>query len=279
MPNWTKRASASPSSINRLLAPTDYQAVTETPDVGVTREALAMALTRYQFAAGWCDGKRVLEAAGGVGQGLGLLKRRAARVIGGDYSTSLITTARRHYGARIDLVRFDAQALPFGARTFDVVILYEAIYYLARPELFVAEARRILDRGGIVLVCSANPERPDFNPSPLSTRYLTARELARLLSDGGFSVELAGGFPVDQASLRGKLIAGIRRWAVAYGLMPKTMKGKQLLKRLFLGRLVPAPAELAEDAAEGEKLIPLANDQPAANFKVIFAVGKLLAND
>lgn len=258
---------------------TDYQAVTETPDIGVTREALAMALTRYQYAAGLSEGKRVLEAACGVGQGLGLLQHSAMRVVGGDYSASLIATARRHYGERIDLVRFDAQAIPFAAHTFDVVILYEAIYYLARPELFVAEARRVLNPGGTILICSANPERPDFNPSPLSTHYPSSRELAKLLSGGGFSAELAGGFPVDQASTRGRLIAGLRRFAVANGLMPKTMRGKQLLKRLFLGRLVPLPAELQEGAAEGERLVPIPSDQPAPNYKVIFAMGRLIAED
>src|SRR5271155_3905626 len=112
----------------------DYQAVTETAGVGITREALTMALTRYTFAAGFCDGERVLEVACGIGQGLGLLVQRAKCVLGGDYDPGLLVAARRHYDARVGLVRLDAEALPFIDHSFDVVILFEAIYYIARPE-------------------------------------------------------------------------------------------------------------------------------------------------
>ncbi|MGH7836792.1 MAG: class I SAM-dependent methyltransferase [Candidatus Binataceae bacterium] len=261
------------------MAATDYRAVTETAGVGITREALAMAATRYAFAAGYCDGKRVLEVACGVGQGLGLLAQRAARVVGCDYDAALITAAHRHYRDRISLVRLDAHALPFSDRSFDVVILFEAIYYLARPDRFVSEARRVLDRAGTLIVCSANPERADFNPSPFSTHYLTARELAELMRAQGFRAELAGGFPVDHASLRGRVIAGLRRGAVALGLMPRTMKGKQLLKRIFFGRLAQAPAELDGRTTGAEPLIPIAINQPAADYEVIFAVGHLNASD
>jgi SAM-dependent methyltransferase len=257
------------------MAEADYRAVTETAGVGITREALAMALTRYAFAAGFCDGKRVLEVACGIGQGLGLLGRRAARVFGGDYDARLLAGARRHYRERVGLVRLDAQALPFADRSFDVVILFEAIYYIVRPERFVGEARRILDRAGTLIVCSANPERADFNPSPFSTRYLSARELAELMRAEGFATQLAGAFPIDHSSVRGRAIATLRKAAIAMGLLPKTMKGKQLLKRLFMGRLVEAPAELDADSGRVGDLIPLAPDQPATAFKVVFAVGCL----
>ncbi|HLW71930.1 MAG TPA: class I SAM-dependent methyltransferase [Candidatus Binataceae bacterium] len=253
----------------------DYQAVTETAGVRITREALAMALTRYVLAAGFCDGKRVLEAGCGAGQGLGILARRAACVVGGDYDPRLIAAAGRHYRERAGLVRLDAQALPFADHSFDVVILFEAIYYIARPDRFVSEARRVLDRAGTLIVCSANPERADFNPSPFSTRYLSARELAGLMRAEGFEPQLAGAFPIDHVSMRGRTIATLRKGAIAMGLMPKTMKGKQLLKRLFMGRLVEAPTELEGDTGTVEELSPLALDQPAKAYKVIFAVGRL----
>jgi hypothetical protein len=68
------------------------------------------------------------------------------------------------------MIRLDAQAFPFAAHSFDVVILFEAIYYIARPERFVSEARPILDRAASLIV---NPERADFN-KPFSTRDLSA---------------------------------------------------------------------------------------------------------
>jgi hypothetical protein len=48
-----------------------------------------------------------------------------------------------------------------------------------------------------------------------------------------------------------------------------------LLKRLFLGRLVDGPAELDGDNGNEEKLTPIAIDQPAPDYQVIFAVGRL----
>ena len=110
----------------------DYTGVTEVPGSRVTREQLARMYNRYFFAFQFCEGKDVLEVACGAGQGLGLLARRARKLVGGDYTENLIDVAWKHYGGRIPLVRFDAHTLPFREESFDVVIFYEAIYYFHR---------------------------------------------------------------------------------------------------------------------------------------------------
>jgi ubiquinone/menaquinone biosynthesis C-methylase UbiE len=117
----------------------DYEQVTEIPGLGATREQMSMLYTRYRTAAAFCEGKDVLQVACGAGQGLGYLAAKACRVVGGDYTARLLNLARSHYRDRIPLVRLDAHKLPFRDQTFEVVILYEAIYYTGR-------ARSVRDR-------------------------------------------------------------------------------------------------------------------------------------
>ncbi len=251
----------------------DFTTVTETPNIRVTREALAMAYTRYAFAAQFSKGKRVLEVACGVGQGLGYIARVARSVVGGDVSPGLLRAASRHYQGRVPLALFDAQSLPFRAGAFDVVILYEAIYYLPAPRSFVAEACRVLSAGGVLLICTVNPQWRDFNPSPMSTRYFGAPELRRLLEEHGLRASLYAAFPATENSPRRRIVSGLKRAAVALDLVPRTMKGKQLLKRLFFGPLVAAPAEISEGMAPHLEPVPISDETAAGRSKVLFARG------
>ncbi len=233
-----------------------------------------MLCTRYAFAARYCAGKEVLEVACGAGQGLGYLAGKSRRVVGGDYTDDLLADARRHYGGRVPLLRLDAHALPFRGASFDVVLLYEALYYLTRPERFLDECRRILRRNGRVLICTVNREWCDFNPSPLSTRYFSASELLELAKERRFEGELYGAFPDEKGSARDTLVSLVRRVAVALKLIPKTMKGKELLKRMFLGPITPLPSEIGEATAPYHAPVPLAPGGVTSSFKVLFLVAR-----
>jgi ubiquinone/menaquinone biosynthesis C-methylase UbiE len=257
------------------MSAANFTTVTETPGVGATAEQLAMLYARYKHAAMFCEGKAVLEVACGAGQGLGYLAKNATVVVGGDFEERLVRVAQHHYRDRVPLLQFDAHALPFRSRSFDTILLFEAIYYLAHPEQFLAECTRVLRADGTLLICTVNREWEDFNPSPFSTRYFSARELAALLSAHGFHVELFGGFPVKQESARDVVVSVIKRAAVALHLVPKTMKGKQLLKRIFLGKLAPLPAEVTEDMAVDRPPELLAQDTLVSGYKVLYAVARL----
>jgi SAM-dependent methyltransferase len=253
---------------------TDYTTVTEVPGVGASGEQLARLYTRYAAAAPHCEGKDVLEVACGAGVGLGYLACRAARVVGGDYTDNLLRIARRHYGVRIPLVRLDAQVLPFRSEVFDTVVFYEALYYLADADRFVAEARRILRPSGVLLVCTVNPEWPDFNPSPFSRRYFSACDLRRLLIHHGFAVELHAAFSTWRGSARDRVVSLIKRTAVATRAIPRTMKGKQFLKRIFFGSLAPIPAEIRDGMSTAWPLVSIPTDGPIGGHKIIFATGR-----
>jgi len=197
--------------------------------------------------------------------------------VGADYTEALLRTARRHYGGRVPLVRLDAQTLPFKPRSFDLVLLYEAIYYLASPDGFVDEAARVLRKNGQLLICSVNCEWREFNPSPFSTSYLSAGELSTLLGRHGFSVEVYGAAPVAARSVWENAVNVMKRIAVGLGLIPKTMRGKARLKRLVYGRLSSLPAEIdiGETCEENAGIVPLRAAGPVRGYKILYAIGTL----
>ena len=253
----------------------DYSTVTEVPGTMVSREAIDMVLTRYTFAAEFCRGKHVLEVACGPGPGLGFLAGHAARVVAGDYTESLLGRAQSHYGGRVPLVRLDAGALPFADGTFDVVVLFEAIYFLPDVPSFLASCRRVLRSGGTVIIATVNPELDAFNPSPNATRYWSADGLAALCAAHGFQADLFAAFEAFDPSMRGRAMAMLKRVAVKFHLIPQTMKGKELLKRLAFGTLEPFPAEVTSASGAYHPPVAMPDRGRAGGFKVIYAVARM----
>ena len=250
----------------------DFSQVTEVAGEKVTREQIQRMLTRYLFAAQYCQNKDVLEVACGSGQGLGLLSHQARTLVGADYSDHLIQKVAQHYHQRIPLARLDAHALCFKNLTFDTIILYEAIYYLRQPEKFVQECHRVLRPGGTLLICTANKDLPDFNPSPHSYQYFSPPEFGFLLESFDFSLECYGDCLVDNDPLH-TFMSFVKKTMVRLDLMPKTMRGKQLFKRIVFGKLVDMPAELTAEDWSGNLPQPIDPQIPDTQHKVIFAVG------
>ncbi len=252
-----------------------YSSVTETPDSKVTAEQLERMCSRYRFALDFCEDKDVLEVGCGAGQGLGYISRIAKTVVGGDVDEKILNFARKTYSGneKIAIRIIDAQDLPFERESFDVVILYEAIYYLLSPDRFINEALRVLRKQGVLIICSVNREWPDFNPSPYSYKYFSALELSSILKDNGFAeVDLYLGCRICAKGPRSKITSLLKRTAVFLNLMPKTMKGKQFLKRIFFGKLYCMPSEIQEGMARYEKPVHLPLDAQRSDYKVIYAV-------
>jgi SAM-dependent methyltransferase len=255
--------------------PVTYAAVTEVSGEEVSQEQVDRMIRRYAWASGHCRGKDVIEVACGSGQGLGFLASVAGSVVGGDVSPDLVASARATYDQTIDIRVFDAHQLPFPDRMADVVLLFEAIYYLHAPEVFARECARILRPGGKLLVATANKDLYDFNPSPHSHRYFGAAELPALLEPFGFRCQLFGDTPLESVGLRQRFLRPVKRLAIGLGLMPKTMAGKRLLKRLVFGSMVEMPARL--DIPASFQYLPLAIPvgQPDRRHKVIFCEATL----
>jgi SAM-dependent methyltransferase len=257
----------------------DYSQVTELGGAPASAAQLLRTCSRYYFAGQRCEGKRdVLEVACGAGLGLGYLSRRAERVVGLDIDPTNLERARATYKGRprVEIVEGDAERLPFPDASFDAVILFEAIYYLPSPERFVAEARRVLRPGGELMICTANRDLPDFNPSPFSHRYLNPPELAAMLRPLGFEVRMFGDSPVGPRTLTSRVVRGVKAFAVKLKLIPGSMRGKVLLKRLVFGKLRPLPAEIQDGLVATPPLAPIAVDQPNVDFYVLHCVAKAI---
>lgn len=248
----------------------EFFEVTELAGTGISVEQLQRMSHRYHWAAQYCRNKDVVEAGCGCGQGLGIIGSVAQTLEGGDFSGRILDIARRHYGDRARLAEFDAQSLPFADASKDVIILFEAIYYVPEATRFVQECHRVLRPGGHVLIATANKDLDDFNPSPLSHRYYGAVELHELFRRVGFDVNLFGYLPADEVSWRQRVLRPLRKAAVALGFMPKTMTGKRLLKRLVFGALVPMPTELPLRMEEYAPPVPLPADKPDRTHKVVY---------
>lgn len=110
---------------------------------------------RYLVAAGLCAGKRVLDVASGEGYGSGLLATVAADVVGVDVDPATIAHARQTY--QRDNLRFvasSATSLPLGDGTIDVVVSFETVEHFTEHDAFMAEIRRVLVPGGLLVMSS-----------------------------------------------------------------------------------------------------------------------------
>lgn len=255
---------------------TNYVEVTELADDEVAAEQIERVQTRYAWSLPYCYGRDVLEVACGTGPGLGLIGAHARSLVAGDISDEILTRARMHYGNRIDIRRMDAMSLPFAARSLDVVIIFEALYYIPDPARFVAECARVLRPGGKVLISNANKDLYDFNPSPHSHVYHGVVELGKLFATAKFSTEYWGDVAVSSISWRQKILRPVKRLVVSLGLMPKSMAGKRLLKRLFFGQMLKFPREIhAFPPPTAKHLTPLQTGAPDRRYKVILCAATL----
>jgi len=248
-----------------------FNQIAESPLDRATRDQLRAVRLRYGWAAAHAAGKQVLEVACGAGVGLGGLARVADRVVGGDIDPSNCATARATYWnrPRIEVLQFAAEQMPFPEGSFDVILLFEALYYLRSPELFFEEVHRLLRPSGVLLLSSVNRRWKGFNRSPFSTRYFDCAELSSALAQAGFTVTVFGAFP-ETAGWSNRVTGLVRSTAVRLRLIPSTQKSKEWLKRIFYGGLQPIPADLDLDPTALRALQPLAPAAPADHFRYLY---------
>jgi SAM-dependent methyltransferase len=261
-------------SVN-VIALDRFSTVTEQPGQRATHLQLTMIATRYAWARRFCVNRNVLEVACGSGIGLGVLSEVARTVQAGDIDPGNLDAARHTYAGdpKVRLQRLDAMELPYRSQSLDVVLLFEAVYYLPGAPRFFEEAHRVLRAGGRLLVVTVNPDWHGFNPSPLHTRYLPARDLQSELRAAGFEVELSIGFP-EHGTRASRAIAAIRRAAIALHLVPGAMSAKTPLKRLFYGRLKPIPPRLDLRQTSAELPQPWRPHADLTKYRVLYAAAR-----
>jgi ubiquinone/menaquinone biosynthesis C-methylase UbiE len=164
---------------------TDFLDVSVLPQAPVSADQLALARQRYAWARGFCNQADVLELACGPGFGWTTLRPVAKSLLLADVSQPMVDLARQVAPADC-VMQIDAHQLPLADASRDVVLIFEAIYYLADIAKFLAEAARVLRPGGHLLIATTNPDLFDFHPSPHSQRYLGLQALQQALQTAGF---------------------------------------------------------------------------------------------
>lgn len=155
---------------------------------GRTWEALARS-TLPLLAPG-----EVLDVASGDGVLAELLAPHARRYVCIDSSAKVVAAAgerlRRH--AHVEVREGDMQALPFPGPSFDLVLLMHALTYSDKPAQAIAEAARVLRRGGqLVAACLARHEhRATVTPYGHVNLGFTGKELRRFAEKAGLVVQV-----------------------------------------------------------------------------------------
>jgi SAM-dependent methyltransferase len=106
-------------------------------------------------------GEDVLDVACGTGNATIPAARAGAHVVGADLTPELFDAARRHAsdaGVEVTWIEGDAEALPFGDESFDVVVSTFGCMFAPRHELAAREIARVLRPGGRIGVASWTPE-------------------------------------------------------------------------------------------------------------------------
>lgn len=254
---------------------TTYLEVTELAGESITVEQLRRLCNRYYWAADYCKGKDVLEVACGTGPGLGYLSSIAESLVAGDVSPEILKIASHHYGNSIDIRQFNACSMPFPDASFDVIIIFEAIYYLPEIEKFMHECKRVLRDGGTFLIATANKDLYDFTPSPYSHTYYGVIELSNLLECYDFETAFYGGTSTKNISYKERIIRPLKTIASKLGVIPKTMDGKKWLKKIIFGDLIPMPTEINASTVPYEPPISIKPGKSDKTHKVIFCAARL----
>ncbi len=114
---------------------------------------------RWVLAQAPWAGQRVLDISTGKGRFAINFARAGAQVTALDIAPQMLDLARgasHQASVVVNLLQADAENLPFGVRSFDVVVCMEAIMHVPHPQRLVDEMARVVRPGGTVLLSMTN---------------------------------------------------------------------------------------------------------------------------
>ncbi|MEM4389589.1 MAG: class I SAM-dependent methyltransferase [Candidatus Micrarchaeia archaeon] len=131
-------------------------------------------------------GARVLDVGMGPGQlPIALARKRPdLKIVGMDISPDMVAIARENAlksGARVNFLQGSASALPFPPSSFDLVFSTLSLHHWREPEKAFSEIRRVLRKGGKVVVWDVAADAPQCAYDRLRIRYGWLRTLLFLL--------------------------------------------------------------------------------------------------
>jgi demethylmenaquinone methyltransferase/2-methoxy-6-polyprenyl-1,4-benzoquinol methylase len=156
-------------------------------------------------------GQRVLDLAGGTGDLAKLFAERVGptgTVVLTDINGAMLVAGRDkllNAGLALPTIQCNAEALPFVARSFDVVSIAFGLRNVTRKELALAEMRRVLVPGGVAVVLEFSRVTASLAPAYDWYSFNVLPRLGKLLARDEASYRyLAESIRVhpDQATLR-----------------------------------------------------------------------------
>jgi SAM-dependent methyltransferase len=150
--------------------------------------------SRYRFAAAQLDGGVVLDIACGTGFGTEMLSADVAMVVGSDVFLPALASSRiRMRGTPAAFVAADGTRLPFASGSFHGVVSMETIEHIPNDGAFLDELRRVLRRGGRLVLSTPNATVTRRYPrNPFHVREYTPSELLAKLRPAFREVLLYG---------------------------------------------------------------------------------------
>ena len=155
--------------------------------------------------------KTVLELATGTGLIARHIVNAAAHIEATDASAEMIAEAKRdNRSAKLHFSVQDMFCLPYAEESFDVVIVSNALHIVPQPEKALAEIRRVLKDGGVLIAPTLTHAENSFTGKvraffmklagfPLHSRW-ASEEYLRFLRQNGWtvrkSVVLKASFPL-----------------------------------------------------------------------------------
>ena len=157
--------------------------------------------------------KTVLELATGTGLIAKHIVNAAAHIEATDASAEMITEAKRTRSAKLHFSVQDMFRLPYADKSFDVVIVSNALHIVPQPEKALQEIKRVLKDDGVLIAPTFTHAGNSFSGMvkaffmklagfPLHSRW-TSEEYLRFLSQNGWTVRksavLKASFPLTYA--------------------------------------------------------------------------------
>lgn len=165
---------------------------------------------RYCFARDHAVGKRVLDCASGEGYGSFILASSASSVKGLEIDSVALGHAQAAFARdNLEYIQGDAQSLPFDDGVFDVVVSFETIEHVPRPDLVLREFKRVLAPGGLLII--STPDQPVYSPSGSEPNPYHLFEWTRSEFHTAIAEVFANQLLLEQRAMAGSVIAPVAR--------------------------------------------------------------------
>lgn len=156
---------------------------------------------RYEWAASFVSGLRVLDIGCAVGYGpYYFAKNGAKEAVGIDNSEEAINWAKEHYKSpNLKFLIGDCLNLPFKDNSFEAIVSFDLLEHITEEEQirFISEIKRVLMSGGMAIIGTPNSEADETSLLDIDNVFHK-----RELNKGEF-IDLMKKY-FDQAQLKGE---------------------------------------------------------------------------